>query len=228
MVRARIKTFLDYMTYWLREAPRGIDFARNYYPYGADSANIWYERTQERHLRQIFSYFPDTGRAVLDLGCGKGCALYTLYRLGFRRLAGLEYTACLADVARRNMDILGLADEIGIMTGDAAAFRDYDAYDIIYMFHPFDESVMRHVVRAAEESLHRKPRAFTVVYFHPMVHLLWDRSRMFRRTAQMTMQYFNAELDVYYYEYDPNKMKEGDVRFRDVLTQAMKGRGQRG
>jgi len=221
MIRAQIKTFIDLMTYWIKEAPKGLDFARNYYPYGEGSDKVWYERTHERHIREIFSCFEDRSLPVLDIGCGKGYALYCLNKMGFTKLTGLEYTDYLSGIAKKNMKALGLEDKVEIIKGDAAEFEDYDEYQIIYMFHPFDGNIMGNVVKYAERSLARKPREFTVVYFHPMEHLLWDRSPVFRKSGQITIQYFNADLDVYYYEYDPDKLKMDGVSFREILDREM-------
>lgn len=217
-MRAWAKTFTDYMTYWLKEKPKGLDFARNYYPYSDDSHNIWYERTHARHIKQIFSYIKDKNRPILDIGCGKGYALYCLHNLGFKNLTGLEYTSYLSGVARNNMDKLGLTDQIKIIKGDAAVFNNYDQYEVIYMFHPFDYNIMENVVREVMRSLKRKPRPFTVIYFHPMAHMLWDRAPVFRKSATTQVQYFNAILDVYYYEFDPFKLKPNGVSFKNILT----------
>lgn len=219
-MRAWAKTFTDYLTYWIKEKPKGLDFARNYYPYGDNSPNIWYERTHARHIKQIFSYIRDKDRPILDIGCGKGYALYCLNNLGFTNLTGLEYTAYLSHVARKNMEKLGLENTINIIKGDAAEFTDYDKYEVIYMFHPFDHNVMENVVKEIMRSLKRKPRPFTVIYFHPMVHILWDRSPVFKKTATTQVQYFNAILDVYYYEYAPDKLNPNGISFKAMLNNA--------
>lgn len=217
IMRAWAKTFTDYLTYWFKEKPKGLDFARNYYPYGDNSHNIWYERTHARHLKQIFSYIKDKNRPILDIGCGKGYALYSLHKLGFTNLTGLEYTAYLSKVAKNNMNALGL-DEIKIIKGDAAKFDNYDPYEVIYMFHPFDYNIMENVVFEVMRSLKRAPRPFTVIYFHPMAHLLWDRSPVFKKTASTQVQYFNAILDVYYYEFDSAKLNPSGISFKTMLN----------
>lgn len=217
MYKALVKTLTDNITYALFERGKGLDFARNEYPYEEGSDRIWYERTHYPHIRKIFEYIKDKKRPVLDVGCGKGYALYCLHRMGFTDVSGLEYTDSIYTTAVKNMHALNLIDTVNLIHGDAAEFTGYDPYEIVYMFHPFHEGVMRHVVGNIEASLKHRPRPFTVVYFHPMAHMLWDRSPIFSKTAQKQIEYFNGALDVYYYEYDPDKLKHNGVSFSDML-----------
>jgi len=217
------KHFSDYLVYWITEAPRGLDFSRNEYPYPKDSERIWYERTTGRHINELFDYFEDKNRRVLDIGCGKGYALYKISRMGFTRVDGVEFERKLADTARRNFEKLGIDKKIQVFNMDVRDFDGYDHYDVIYMFHPFKESIMRVVANDVEESLRRCPRPFTIVYFHPMEHKVWDESRMFYRSMGYTLTFVNAELDAYYYEFDPNYRKKAiNPAFKKILETAMK------
>ncbi len=219
---AFIKTFMDNMIYRLKEAPKGLDFARNTYPYGPQSDNIWYERTSPRHLAEMFSRFKDKTVPVLDLGCGKGYVLYALNKIGFSRVDGVEYTPAIAEIAANNMRALGLKDKVTIFNVDARRFDNYDPYGIIYMFHPFRKEVMKKVVHNLEESLKRAPRRFTVVYSNPVEHIFWDVSPYFILKEKDTLTFMNLEMDVYYYEHDPErKTKKQGLMFKDVLISNM-------
>lgn len=50
------------------------------------------------------------GCTILDLGCGKGGAMITFARSGFKRVDGIELSPELCRVARRNLGLLGLSD----------------------------------------------------------------------------------------------------------------------
>ncbi len=220
---ARSKFFWDNFVHLVMEAPRGLDFSRNEYPYPDDHERIWYERTTGEHLKVLFSYFEDKNKRVLDIGCGKGYALYRIHKMGFEHVDGIEYDTRMAGIAQRNMEILKLADQVTIYNMDATEFTGYDNYDVIYMFHPFKGRIMEAVVCDVEESLMRQPRPFTVVYFHPREHAVWDSSPMFYKSLEWTLAFSNVELDVYYYEFDPDyKRKERIPPFKKILESAMK------
>ncbi len=216
-----VKTFLDEMIYKFTEQPRGLDFSRNAYPYADESDNVWYERTAKKHIRTIFSYFEDKSLPVLDLGCGKGYVLYQLQKMGFKRTDGIEYNPEFVDIANENMEKLGLAGKVRILNMDAREFEHYDSYGIVYMFHPFGGQTMRAVLSGIEESLRRRPRKFYAVYFYPVEHVMWDESPLFVRKMSMVMEFLNTELDVYYYEHDPQRRPRRKQLFRDVLDDHM-------
>lgn len=106
---------------------------------------------------------------VLDLGCGKGGAILTFVRLGFRHVDGVELSPALCAVARRNLDRLGIGC-VHIFQADAACFHDLDAYDVVYLFNPFPEKVVAAVVGNLADSLARAPRQVTLLYLNPTAH----------------------------------------------------------
>lgn len=216
------KHFIDSLTYRFKEKPKGLDFSRNEYPYDDDSDNIWYERTQPKHIRRIFSQIGDKSRPFLDLGCGKGYLLYELTKLGFTNVSGIEYTTEIADIAKKNMEVLGLSDVVTIINMDARDFTAFDDFEIIYMFHPFKKPVMEIVVRHIEESLERNPRPFTAVYFHPVEHMLFSSSPYFERTVSLKFEFLNTELDLFYFEHNPKKYAQRkNIRFKDILAKKL-------
>ena len=42
----------------------------------------------------------------MDLGCGKGRVLMLAVEYGFARVTGVDYSASLCEIARRNLDVL--------------------------------------------------------------------------------------------------------------------------
>ncbi|HBU12363.1 MAG TPA: hypothetical protein DEB31_06450 [Clostridiales bacterium] len=216
-----IKTWTDKLIYRFFEAPKGLDFACNYYPYEKGSDHMWYERTTKKHLSMLFSRFADKSLPVLDIGCGKGFVLYWLNKLGFSRVDGIECDQAMVAVANRNLAVAGLADQSKVFHVDARAFSGYDDYQVIYMFHPFKERIMRDVVKRLEESLTRAPRQFVVVYFYPVEHRVFDESDLFLLREKHVMYFINTVMDAYYYEFDPAHTARRGGRFRDLLEREM-------
>ncbi len=81
----------------------------------------------------------------IDLGCGKGRQLLVAAACGFRRVVGVEFSAKLTKIARRNASIMKF-ENIEVVTGDAAAFQFDDPRIVIYMFNPFTAEVMSRVL----------------------------------------------------------------------------------
>ena len=107
--------------------------------------------------------------AILDLGCGKGGALLTMAQFPFGKLAGLDLSAEMIAIARRNLAIAG-HEHVELIEGDACIFDDYDDFTYIYMYNPFPREVMRQAIDTIERSLARRPRSLTIIYKNPRFH----------------------------------------------------------
>ncbi len=106
--------------------------------------------------------------SLIDLGCGKGYAMYGFADLPFSRIDGLEYDHRLADIARANFArLFPGSDRFHVVEGDAALFSDYNRYTFVYLYNPFKEQVVAQVCDALVESLRRAPRRLTIVYQAP-------------------------------------------------------------
>jgi SAM-dependent methyltransferase len=104
--------------------------------------------------------------SIIDLGCGKGGAMITLARY-FRQVDGLELSERLIPIARENLRKAGAANT-QVFHGDAAEFADFDPYSHIYLSNPFPGTVLRRVLEHVLESLERRPRKLTIIYWIPV------------------------------------------------------------
>jgi len=130
-------------------------------------------------LARVFEHIDvPPGSVIVDLGSGKGGAALTLSRLGFDEVIGVELSASLIDVARRNAARLGRRN-VRFIHADAAAFRDLDRVTHIYMFNPFPAEVLATVVAHLRSSLARVPRTVTVVYVNPAYAGVIEESGLF-------------------------------------------------
>ena len=82
----------------------------------------------------------------------------------FRRADGLELSERLIPIARDNLRKVGAANS-QVFHGDAAEFRDFDQYTHIYLSNPFPSLVMRRVLGHVLDSLERRPRQLTIIYW---------------------------------------------------------------
>ena len=103
--------------------------------------------------------------SVIDVGCGKGGAMITLARY-FGCVDGLELSDRLIPIARENLRKAGLGNS-RVFHADAAEFTDFDQYSHIYLSNPFPGTVLHRVLEHVLESLKRRPRELTIVYWIP-------------------------------------------------------------
>lgn len=78
-----------------------------------------------------------------DIGCGKGKALYYAKVYNFSRYLGIEISKLLSDIARKNLDFLGLND-VEVLNKSATEITIEDArfIGVYFMYNPFSRDVM--------------------------------------------------------------------------------------
>lgn len=139
-------------------------------------------------------YGLDFGRtSFVDLGCGKGRVVLMAAALPFERVVGVEYSAQLSQVARANIARYRgprTAAAVEVVTGDATAYVFPPGDLVVFMYHPFDDVVMRRVVASLEAAMAEAPRKLVVLYFKPVYAALWDSAAFVERRASSGL--FNA------------------------------------
>ena len=118
-----------------------------------------------------------TSFTFVDLGCGKGRAVLIAARLGFRRAIGVEFAAELADIARKNIQNMGLANA-SIVHGDATEFAFPEGDLVVFLFNPFGPELMAKVAANLER---RRQGKLYVIYARPCFAHLFDASRAIKR-----------------------------------------------
>jgi SAM-dependent methyltransferase len=113
----------------------------------------------------------------IDFGSGKGRALLVAAHFPFRQVIGVEYSAPLTDIARRNLSRFPPAaihcQEIAVVHADAASFPIPDGPLVLFFFNPFDRPVMRAVVENVVTSYNQSPRRILVLYSNPVYADVW-------------------------------------------------------
>lgn len=107
----------------------------------------------------------------VDVGAGKGRAVLLAYEAGFRRIVGLEFSAELIEIARRNVEryhaCTGAKVGVDWAHADALTF-DYPAVpSVLFLNNPFPTDVAIGAVERIEASLREHPRPLRVVYRRP-------------------------------------------------------------
>ena len=95
--------------------------------------------------------------SFIDIGSGKGCALYYARKFPFSLIDGVELSKDLADISIENIKILK-DDRLHVYNIDAREFKEYEKYNYFYMYNPCNELVMNLILKLILESYKRKKR----------------------------------------------------------------------
>ena len=136
-----------------------------------------YQITRPQHLVFVKEYLSEmnigSGDGIIDVGCGKGGMLFEFAQYAFGKIAGLEFSKELCEIA--NSNLIKAEIKADIICEDAITYSDYDDYNYFYMYNPFGEEIMENVVNCINESLNRHQRTIHVIYTNPVHRGLFIR-----------------------------------------------------
>jgi tRNA1(Val) A37 N6-methylase TrmN6 len=108
--------------------------------------------------------------AFIDLGSGKGRALFLAAAYPFKRIIGVEYAPELHEIAMRNTrtyrNPARKCADIQPVCADATSFAFPLLPTVCFMNNPFGEPLIAAVATRIDESVRASPRPFFVVYLH--------------------------------------------------------------
>lgn len=114
---------------------------------------------------------------VIDLGSGKGRVLCFLAAHHVKRIIGLELDPALVELAKRNVERVPFeAAPIEVFRADAAEFIPQGG-TVFFLFHPFGEQTLAHVLARLHGELTRAPRSLRIVYYSPAHRRVLDAQR---------------------------------------------------
>lgn len=131
-------------------------------------------RTWLRLMREV--PIDPASSTFVDLGCGRGRALFFAARSGFRHTLGVELDGELAREAEINVErwksahansALGSAD-IRAMQGDAAHFSPPPGNLLLFLYNPFGPDTMRRVLARFCETPFGADDDVFIVYLRPL------------------------------------------------------------
>ncbi len=116
--------------------------------------------------------------AFMDIGSGKGRAVFLAAMRGFRETIGLELSPVLHEVAQNNLAVMrhtgALRAPVRFCLGDATAVQVPRGPLIAYLYHPFREQIAATVVDRIVASVAASPRPAAILYGHPTLQRALD------------------------------------------------------
>ena len=150
----------------------GVDFSswRSNEELGIDKERGNQYQPTTRGLRRVLKKLPvGPEDAIIDIGCGKGKAMYLMSSFPFGRIDGFDLSEDLCAIARQNLKRLKM-EKSRVYCGDAVTFDQYDAYNYFYIFNSFPEAVFQKMLAHIQKSLECKPRKVYFIYLNPVYH----------------------------------------------------------
>lgn len=117
--------------------------------------------------------------AILDIGCGKGKAMYLMSRFPFRKIRGYDLSEELVRIANQNFQKLGLKN-CEAFQADAMEFAEYDDFNYFFIFNSFPRDVFKTMMKHLMESVERRPRKVRFIYLNPVCHDYMETHTPFR------------------------------------------------
>ncbi len=114
----------------------------------------------------------------VDYGSGKGRVLLLAAQYPFHRVIGVEMSAALNAAASANIAAFGRrrpqAAKIELVTGDARDLPVPDGDLVVYLYNPFDATILREVWDKLKASIRSEPRPLFVIYVNPLHRQVFD------------------------------------------------------
>ena len=147
----------------------GVDFdgVLETHELGIGPQSVRYQASRFVPFAKLFEGIKPTPDDVfVDVGSGKGKALYYAARHGFTKCIGIEVSPRLVQVAASNLRRLGLTADIELLLRDARELSaaEVAAGTVFYLYHPFFEETLRRFLAIVADSQALRPRPITVVY----------------------------------------------------------------
>ncbi len=127
------------------------------------------------------------GDKILDVGCGKGYAMYLFSEFPFSQIDGVEINKNLAKTAEANLNKLFPDDngKYNVFCVNALDFSKLSEYNYIYMYNPFPRDVVEQFVAKLEEAAKAREDKMIVIYQNPQKGSLFEVNGVFKMALRV-------------------------------------------
>ena len=135
------------LRYFLYEYPRGLDFSKRQRDTKTLNESTGYALTSKSALKNFLDISGNEERiSFIDVGGGKGGTAFFASQFGFKNSTSLEFEASLHNIAKSNIEILGIRDKVELINQDAFEYTQYYKHSHIFMFRPLNGEQMKELL----------------------------------------------------------------------------------
>ena len=119
------------------------------------------------------------GKSLVDAGCGRGRVMAMAAHHGFGEIFGFDISPRLCYEALPNIQTIKNRfpkTVISLECTDAREVAIPDDCSVIFLFNPFDKTVMAPFLKNVMESLSKYPRPMKILYANPECRQLWEEA----------------------------------------------------
>jgi len=150
-------------------------------PFSARDHSVRYDPTAVECFNRIMAglRIRHEDFTFVDIGSGKGRVILMASEYPFRRILGVELSPALHRIAADNIRAYNSESQrckdITSTCSCATTWEIPEEDLVLFMFNPFDGTVLSQFLATIRESMQARPRALAVVYVYPrQEHLLAD------------------------------------------------------
>ena len=149
-------------------------------------------------LELVFEKINITGfNHLLDIGCGKGRAICVAAAKGCKQVSGIDFSKELCMDALQNLTKIQQKKPAllaKIINADAYTYTIPSDIDCVFLFNPFDEYLMKGVIRNILRSLKSNPRNITIIYANPLSKTLFLEAGFRETFYSKKMRYIEVSV----------------------------------
>ena len=151
----------------------------------------------EEIFKQLNYLNPEPLNHFIDIGCGKGRVMCVAANKGFNKVTGIDFSKEFCDAATENLSLTKQkfsSLNYAVINNDAFYFEIPSDVDCIFLFNPFDETIMSGVLENIRQSFEECPRKITIIYANPMHKELFTAEGFTEIFATQKMNYLEAVI----------------------------------
>jgi hypothetical protein len=198
----KVRRYVRYLRHKFADRALGIKtLDRPISDLGAFVARGWYEPLSYPALKIIAQRIALTNQDVLfDIGAGMGGVVCYFAQLPLREVVGIEVNQGLGIRAHENIQKMRgrKAQSVRINCGDAQ-FQDYHDPSVILMYNPFDDSIMRPVLKRIMQGVLENPRKLRIVYANPVQQKVFAEFPQISIADRFFVPYQSGKMEVIVY-----------------------------
>lgn len=153
-------------------------------------------------VHQLFAHLNEADKktAFLDVGCGMGRVLAVAAAFGFEKIYGVDLSPTMVADAEAQTALQQPHHPnivFAIEEANAAHYNVPNDVGVIFLFNPFDHTVMEPFVARLKNQLISKPRPLKILYANPVCKDIWLNEGFTEAAYFRKMKYLEGSVLVY-------------------------------